>query len=308
MNEYEKALNLLNELGSNSRGFGEGLTCAVGPCAIESAAIVEECADMAAMMGARYLRGGAFKLRTHPNSYHGPGATGWQQLALAARRRGLLTVSEIVNVESLDDAIRWVDVLQIGARSMWNHPLLAACAKVGKPVLLKRGLGALTSEWLAAAVRLRYEGADEVYLCERGNIAHGVVSRNSVDLSTLLVLLKHSKVPVWLDVSHTAGHPAIALDMLSLAPYLGGLSCVMLEIHPDPNQALCDGNQAVSIPDLREWIIRRGDDPNFRLPGNLLPCDHNRSPTPNETGNPTHGSPFGNEFHIDLVSDERGVS
>jgi 3-deoxy-7-phosphoheptulonate synthase len=222
---------------------------ALGPCAVESERMIEAAAEAAATVGAAYLRGGAFKLRTSPDSFQGLGITGWRFLHAAASRYGLKTVSEVTTTDQLTHTADLLDMLQIGARSMWNHDLLRAAAESGKPILLKRGIGATTSEWLWAAIRLQDYGATSLVLCERGNPTFDAVPRNALDLSTLVFLLTECPLPVWLDVSHTAGESTVALQLIAAGARLG-VQGLLVELHPDPRLARCDREQAIAVADL----------------------------------------------------------
>ncbi|MGR0188391.1 hypothetical protein [Azospirillum aestuarii] len=218
----------------------------LGPCAIESEDQLIACADTARRVGATYLRGGAIKLRTRYDAYSGPGTTGWEILGCIARLRGLKSVSEVTRWEDVEKAARHLDALQIGARCMWHFDLLKACAQTGRTIVLKRGLGATTLEWLAAAERLQTYGCDDIILCERGNRSADGASRNAIDISVFAFLADECPLRLWLDVSHSAGDPQVALGLLKRARSLD-IAGVMAEIHPDPASAKCDSDQAISL-------------------------------------------------------------
>jgi 3-deoxy-7-phosphoheptulonate synthase len=228
----------------------------LGPCAIESDNQIGLCAEAAAKLGASYLRGGVIKLRTNYRSFTGLGPEGWILLTKTAKQYGLKTISEITQPYEFDEGAYHLDALQIGARSMWNFELFHACADSGKTVILKRGFGATTSEWLAAAARLKAYGCDDLILCERGARSFDPCSRNSVDLSTLLFLTTEIDLPIWIDASHSSGDPKIAQRVIEIAPNLG-VSGVMAEIHPQPSRALCDGYQAIALSDLSSLSVPR---------------------------------------------------
>lgn len=220
----------------------------LGPCAIEDAEQMATCARAAAAAGADYLRGGAIKLRTRLGSFEGYGPTAWRLLRDVAGDHGLKTISEVTRADDVENACEYLDALQVGARSMWNFDLLNACAQSGKTVVLKRGLGASTSEWLAASERLS-TGSSTVILCERGDRASDRGPRNAIDLSTLIFLVNECPLPVWLDVSHSAGDPRVAMQLLRVCAGLG-VAGAMAEIHPDPPAARCDAEQAIPVA----WI------------------------------------------------------
>lgn len=217
----------------------------LGPCAIESTEQVEACARAARAAGASHLRGGARKLRTRSSSFAGLGDQGFQQLREAADKFELQTVSEVTAKEELIQIDKYVDKPQIGARSMWNHSLIDAVTELKKPIVLKRGLGATTYDWLCTAERVLLRGC-EVYLCERGSVSYDQAARNSIDLSVLVFLVTETQFNVWLDVSHSSGDSRIAHRLMSIGRCIG-VNGIMAEIHPDPQAALCDGDQAIPI-------------------------------------------------------------
>lgn len=227
----------------------------LGPCAIESEQQLSACAVAASEAGATYLRGGAIKLRTKTSSFQGHGSTAFRWLGDIARDNGLKAVSEVTCATQVAEAATHLDAIQIGARSMWNFELLQAAARSGRTIVLKRGLGATTLDWLAAAARLQSYGASEIVLCERGNASADAASRNCVDISVLVFLAAEAPLPVWLDVSHTAGDPSVALTLLQCA-HAFGVAGAMAEIHPDPSSALCDAEQAIGLAELAARKVR----------------------------------------------------
>lgn len=232
-----------------------GLVCsdkfdlALGPCVITTAEQLALIAETVADVGATHLRGGAFKLRTRIDSFHGDGVESWNVLATVAKRYGLQAISEVVSVDTLPAAAQALDVLQVGARSMWNQPLLAASVSLGLPILLKRGVGATTEDWLWTAHRLLRLGVKSLILCERGSPTYDCAPRNAVDLSTLAFLIYECPLPIWLDVSHSSGDPTVSMQLLEMCQPLG-LRGAMAEVHPCPSDALCDGPQAIPL----DWI------------------------------------------------------
>jgi 3-deoxy-7-phosphoheptulonate synthase/chorismate mutase len=219
-------------------------TLALGPCAIENEDIVTSIAESVAKVEADYLRGGAIKLRTRIGSFEGLGPDGWKLLRKAANKFGLKTVSEITDHSDIRYAINYLDMLQIGARSMWNFRLLKECAATDLPIMLKRGLGATTFDWFSTAERLISYGCKKIIMCERGIASIDPLSRNCIDLSTLLFLLRESPLPIWVDVSHTSGDPRVALDLLNVCKLLK-VDGIMAEVHSDPSIAKCDAAQAI---------------------------------------------------------------
>lgn len=218
---------------------------ALGPCAVESERQLRRCAEAAVLAGAKGLRGGGVKLRTSPDSFQGLGSEGFRLLNRIAHEFGLESIAEVTDFAQMREGV-CPDVVQIGARMMWNFSLLEAAAGTGRTILLKRGMGSTTLEWTSVAERLITFGAREVVLVERGDRHHDETSRNMVDLSTLVFLARNAPYPIWLDVSHSSGDPEVALALLQLAPQLG-LDGAMAEIHPNPAEAACDGFQAIPI-------------------------------------------------------------
>jgi 3-deoxy-7-phosphoheptulonate synthase len=226
-----------------------GFELVLGPCAIESVSDIEDCASAAVRVGATYLRGGAIKLRTNHRSFAGLGTEAWQILGRAAKAYGLKSVSEVTRAADVAEAALHIDALQIGARCMWHFDLLEAAAASNRKVILKRGMGASTREWLAAAERLQAYGCREIILCERGDRGADGTARNAVDISVLVFLADECPLPLWLDVSHSSGDPAVATSLLRRASALG-LAGAMAEVHPEPERALCDGEQAIRTASL----------------------------------------------------------
>lgn len=248
---YGEIRSLLRQLPVAPRRRTPALVC--GPCAIETPEQLESCARIGKRLGAVALRGGAFKLRTSVESFHGLGLEGWEMLRAVSAKHDLASISEVTSVAQMAAAKDHLDYVQIGARSMWNFELLEAAAKLGLPVVLKRGLGASTADWINAAIRLSSCGAQHLILCERGMPALGWPSRNAVDISTLLMLALESPVPFWLDVSHSAGERSVVVALLQHARSLP-VDAVMVEVHPDPARASCDAQQAIDCADLeRAW-------------------------------------------------------
>lgn len=222
-----------------------------GPCAVENRPQIEQAADHARACGVRVMRGGAFKPRTSPYEFQGLGLQGLQWLAHAAHARGMAVVTEVTDPADAYEVARHADMLQIGARNMQNVPLLRACARTGKPLLLKRGAGATMREWLCAAEYLLLAGNPNVVLCERGIRTFERETRNTLDLSSVVALRGMTHLPVIVDPSHAAGrHEWIA--PLCRAAHACGADGVIIEMHPCRDQALCDKRQALSPGQLMQ--------------------------------------------------------
>ncbi|MDI6710186.1 MAG: 3-deoxy-7-phosphoheptulonate synthase [Bacillota bacterium] len=234
--------------------FGERRVVVIaGPCAVEDPVQMRDAARAAAEAGAMMLRGGAYKPRTSPYSFQGLERRGYELLAEAGREAGLPTVSEVVDEESLALALEYVDMLQIGSRNMQNFRLLRAVGRAGKPVLLKRGLAATVKEWLMAAEYILAEGNDQVVLCERGIRTFETATRNTLDLSAVALVKRLSHLPVIADPSHATGNPDLIAPM-SCAAVAAGADGLIVEMHPRPEKALCDGKQSLTPEALADMV------------------------------------------------------
>jgi 3-deoxy-7-phosphoheptulonate synthase len=223
---------------------GDEVLVMAGPCTIESREQVRESAKAVAKAGARILRGGAYKPRTSPYSYQGMGVEGWKILREAADEFDLATVSEVMDASQIEDALPYVDLLQVGARNMQNFTFLKELGKIRRPVLLKRGLSATIEEWLLSAEYIMAGGNREVILCERGIRTFERYTRNTLDISAIPVVEKISHLPVVADPSHGTGHREQVAPM-ALAAAAAGADGLIIEVHPDPDRALCDGPQSL---------------------------------------------------------------
>ncbi|HAD03674.1 MAG: 3-deoxy-7-phosphoheptulonate synthase [Desulfuromonadales bacterium GWD2_61_12] len=226
--------------------FGDGCTPVIiaGPCSIESEAQMLAAAREVKAAGARILRGGAFKPRTGPHSFQGLGVDGLRLLRLAGAAAGLPVITEVMRIEQLDAVCRHADILQIGARNMQNFDLLKEVGKLRVPVLLKRGMSATIEEFLAAAEYIVAEGNTDVILCERGIRTFERATRNTLDLSVVPLIREMSHLPIIVDPSHATGKRTLVAPM-SKAALVAGAHGVMVEVHPDPDRALCDGAQSL---------------------------------------------------------------
>ena len=233
---------------------GRAFVVMAGPCAVESAAQVEEAARAVAEAGCAILRGGAFKPRTSPYAFQGLGAEGARLLFDSAQRNGLAAVTEVMEPGQLP-ALERAALLQVGARNMQNFSLLQALSRLRRPVLLKRGPAATVDEWLLAAEYLLAGGNDQVVLCERGIRTFETATRNTLDLSAVALAKRSTHLPVVVDPSHAAGRPDLVLP-LSLAAAAAGADGLLVEVHCRPEEALSDGAQALRPRELRELMDR----------------------------------------------------
>lgn len=215
-----------------------------GPCAIESPEQLAEVAARLAGAGVRVLRGGAFKPRTSPYAFQGLGLDGYRILREIADRHDMLVISEVLGEEHIDAAVESIDILQVGSRNMQNFALLKRLAQQPRPVLLKRGMSATYDELLAAAEYLLVGGNANVILCERGIRTFETATRNTFDVAAVPVLKRMSHLPVVVDPSHAAGRSDIVPD-LARAAIAAGADGLLVEVHGHPEQALCDGSQAL---------------------------------------------------------------
>ncbi|MFC6020148.1 3-deoxy-7-phosphoheptulonate synthase [Plantactinospora solaniradicis] len=222
-----------------------------GPCAVETPEQTLEAALMAKAAGASLLRGGAFKPRTSPYSYQGLGEAGLRILADVRAETGLPVVTEVIDPGSVDMVASYADMLQVGARNMQNFALLQAVGSAGKPVLLKRGFSATIEEWLSAAEYIAQRGNLDIVLCERGIRTFETSTRNTLDISAVPVAQRLSHLPVIVDPSHSGGRRDLVLP-LTRAAIAVGADGLIIDVHPQPKVALCDGDQALMNSDLKE--------------------------------------------------------
>ncbi|WP_067935820.1 3-deoxy-7-phosphoheptulonate synthase [Alicyclobacillus kakegawensis] len=235
----------LVQVGNHVVGGGE-CTLIAGPCSVESRDQIIEIAQFVKQVGGHMLRGGAFKPRSSPYSFQGLGETGLRYLAEAREQTGLPIVSEVMEIAQIPMFLEYVDVLQIGARNMQNFPLLKAVGKTDKPVLLKRGLSATIEEWLMSAEYILAEGNPNVILCERGIRTFETYTRNTLDLNAVPVVQHLSHLPILVDPSHGVGNWRYVTAM-ARAGIAAGANGVIVEIHPNPAEALSDGPQSLTL-------------------------------------------------------------
>jgi 3-deoxy-7-phosphoheptulonate synthase len=232
---------------------GGTFTVMAGPCAVESLEQTLECARRVKKAGANVLRGGAYKPRTSPYSFQGLGPKGLEILAEARKETGLPVITEVMAVEDVGLVAEFADILQIGARNMQNFNLLDAVGKQEKPVLLKRGLSSTIEEWLLCAEYVLSRGNPNVILCERGIRTFEKATRNTLDIGAVPVIKKLSHLPIILDPSHATGIREF-VPPLAKAAVAVGADGVILEVHPHPEKALCDGPQSLT-PEMFETLV-----------------------------------------------------
>jgi len=234
---------------------GREVVMMAGPCTVESRDQVMEIAEIVSRNGAKVLRGGAFKPRTSPYSFQGLGEEGLKYMRQAADRHDMLVVSEVMEPSQIPLFIRYVDILQIGARNMQNFNLLREVGRINKPVLLKRGPAATIEETLLAAEYIMSGGNHQVIICERGIRTFEPYLRNTFDVAAIPVFKKLSHLPVVADPSHATGRRD-KVPPVAQAAVAAGADALLIEVHNDPENALCDGAQSL-LPDQFEKLMHR---------------------------------------------------
>ncbi|MFA6235065.1 MAG: 3-deoxy-7-phosphoheptulonate synthase [Bacteroidota bacterium] len=227
---------------------GDRFIVIAGPCAIESAPQIHAAAELVASHGAHILRGGAFKARTSPYTFQGLGLEGVKLMREAADRQGMPMITEVLSERDIEAMAEYVDAFQVGSRNMDNTSLLKELGQVKKPVLLKRGFAATIKEWLLAAEYIIVGGNDQVVLCERGIRTFSNETRFTLDLAGAVLARQQTHLPVVVDPSHATGNPSL-IPALAAATMAAGLDGLMIEVHPNPTDALSDADQALS-PEL----------------------------------------------------------
>jgi len=247
--EKRKALFKIGDLDI----FKEKLLIA-GPCAVENEDMLFKTAENVKKSGANILRGGAYKPRTSPYSFQGLGIEGLKILRNAGDVFKLPVVTEILDLRDIDIIYKYTDIFQIGSRNMQNIPLLREVGKTDKPILLKRGFSATYEEWLYAAEYIALEGNENIIMCERGIRTFETYTRNTLDIAAIPVIHELSNLPVIADLSHGTGKRSLILPMAKAA-IAAGAEGIMVEVHPEPEKALSDGEQSLTFEELNELII-----------------------------------------------------
>jgi 3-deoxy-7-phosphoheptulonate synthase len=233
------------DFGEDIRIGGNQITMMAGPCAVESEEQIYLIAQQLHRTGMKFLRGGAFKPRSSPYSFQGLEVQGLRFMKNAANQFGLKVVSEIVSENDLASSLEYLDVIQIGARNAQNFRLLREAGKCRKPVLLKRGIAQTIDEWLGSAEYIMSEGNYNIILCERGIRTFETSTRNTLDISAIPVLKSKTHLPVFIDPSHAAGQVAY-IPALAKAAVAAGADGLIVEVHPDPKNALSDALQQLT--------------------------------------------------------------
>ncbi len=250
--QYRREQRTVLEIEGRRIG-GDHFATIAGPCTVESREVLLDTARTVKEAGAQFLRGGAYKPRTSPYSFQGLGEAGLRLLAEAKAETGLPIVTELLDVRDLEPVLEVADVVQLGARNMQNYTLLTEVGRAGKPVLLKRGLSATLEELLMAAEYILKEGNEAVMLCERGIRTYEPSYRFTLDLMAVPVLRELTHLPIVIDPSHAAGKRSL-VGPLSLAAAAAGADGIIVEIHPCPEEAVCDGPQALYADEFAAYL------------------------------------------------------
>lgn len=248
---------------------GSRIHVMAGPCSVESRKQLLEAARSVRAAGATFLRGGAFKPRTSPYSWRGLFEEGLELLAEAREETGLLIVTEVLAPEQVELVARYADILQIGTRNMQNFPLLHAVGEARTPVLLKRGMMSTVKEFLLSAEYILSHGNARVILCERGIRTFETYTRNSLDINVVPLLRELTHLPIVVDPSHATGKASL-VSAVSRAAVAAGADGLLVEVHPDPANALSDGHQSLAPAAFREMMA--GIRPVARAVGRSLPA------------------------------------
>ena len=237
---------------------GSTVQVIAGPCSVETLPQMDAAAAGAKAGGARLMRGGAFKPRTSPYAFQGKGVEGLEMLRSSADAHGLPIVTELMDVRMLETFLQYdVDIIQIGTRNMQNFDLLKEVGRIKKPVILKRGMSATINEWLMAAEYIAAGGNHDIIFCERGIRTFETAYRNVLDVTAIPVLKRETHLPVIVDPSH-AGGKAWMVPALSCAAVAAGADGLLIEIHPNPCEALCDADQALTPAEFASLMGRLG--------------------------------------------------
>ncbi len=245
--------NTVIKMNDNLLVGDKELMMIAGPCSVESEEQMIEIAKRVKASGANFLRGGAFKPRTSPYSFQGLKYEGLKLLKKAKEVTGLKIVTELMSTDDIEIFNNDVDVIQIGARNMQNFDLLKKVGKLNKPILLKRGIAATIEEWLMSAEYIMSEGNPNVILCERGIRTYETSMRNTLDISAIPMIKKLSHLPIIVDPSHATGIRWM-VNPLSKAAVASGCDGLIIEVHNNPDKALCDGKQSIT-PDMYDTLV-----------------------------------------------------
>ncbi|MBW4828614.1 MAG: bifunctional 3-deoxy-7-phosphoheptulonate synthase/chorismate mutase [Clostridiaceae bacterium] len=228
-------------------------TIIAGPCAVENYDQMEKIGRFLYSLNVRFLRGGAFKPRTSPDSFQGLGFEGFRILREIKNKYNFEVVSEVMDPRDVEKACEYIDIIQIGSRNMQNYTLLKEVGKLNKPILLKRGMSATIKEWIMAAEYIKNEGNENIILCERGIRTFEDYTRNTLDLMSVPIIKSKTKYPILIDPSHGTGRRELVLPATKAALAIGA-DGVIIEIHPEPSKALSDGFQSLNFNEFKKLV------------------------------------------------------
>ena len=251
--ERPRSLVQIRVKNNNIEIGGNDFVVMAGPCAVESETQLMQTAEAVVRAGASILRGGAYKPRSSPYSFQGLGVEGLKLLRKAREETGLAIVTEVMSEEDVGVIAEYADIMQVGTRSMENYALLEALGQCGRPVLLKRGLTATLEEFLRSAQVIAMSGNPDIILCERGIRTFETATRNTLDIAAVPVLKTVSRLPVIVDPSHAAGVRSL-VPVLSRAAVVVGADGLLVEVHPNPERALSDGDQSLTFAEFRRMM------------------------------------------------------
>lgn len=246
------------DLGDGIVLDGNNTIMMAGPCAVESRDQIMKSAEFMAELGIKIFRAGAFKPRTNPYAFQGAGSEGLKWLVEAREQYGLKIISEVKDMDNFDEISSAVDIVQIGAKAMYNHALLKSAGKIDKPVLIKRHFSATVEELLKMSDFTLLQGNKNVMLCERGIRTFESSTRFSLDLCGAAAMQEKSRLPVIIDPSHAIGY-SYGVPKLALASAAFGCDGLLIEVHPNREEALCDKDQALSHEEFKELFIKLKD-------------------------------------------------
>lgn len=245
----EKAFNTINEIFKTSIDF----PVIAGPCSIENFEQLDIIAQSMSKLGVKFIRGGAFKPRTSPYTFQGIGLEGLKMMNTIKEKYNMITVSEIIDIRDIEIGTQFVDLIQIGSRNMYNTPFLKEIGKTKHPVLLKRGMMSTIEEFLLAAEYIVSAGNENIILCERGIRTFETSTRNTLDISSVAIIKKETKLPIIVDISHSLGRKDIALPITKAIIALG-VDGIMIEVHNEPQNALSDSLQQFTISEFTSFF------------------------------------------------------
>jgi len=234
--------------------IGDGdFTVIAGPCAIENMEQMDRIGSYLAKLQVKVLRGGVFKPRTSPKSFQGLGKEGLKILGEMKNKYGFKIISEVLDPRDIEDVDKYIDIIQIGSRNMQNFALLREVGKTDKPIMLKRGMSATIKEWILAAEHIKVGGNDKIILCERGIRTFEEYTRNTLDLMSVPIIKKETEYPIFIDPSHGTGRRDLIIPASKAAKVLEA-DGILIEIHPEPDEALSDGEQSLDLHDFKRLL------------------------------------------------------